>query len=50
MFWLQKDVKLMCDNCMLYNRPETIYYKEAKRLLMYSSRLMSKVNSPIPIN
>lgn len=27
------DFKLMCDNAMTYNQPETIYYKAAKRLL-----------------
>lgn len=32
-FNLQADFKLMCDNAMTYNQPETIYYKAAKRLL-----------------
>ncbi|XP_050524286.1 bromodomain-containing protein 7 [Daktulosphaira vitifoliae] len=27
------DIKLMCENAMTYNHPETIYYKQAKRLL-----------------
>lgn len=27
------DFKLMCENAMTYNQPETIYYKAAKRLL-----------------
>lgn len=33
LFNLQADFKLMCDNAMTYNQPETIYYKAAKRLL-----------------
>jgi len=33
MFYLQVDFKLMCENAMTYNQPETIYYKAAKRLL-----------------
>ena len=28
---------------MTYNRPETIYYKEAKRLLQSGMKLLSKV-------
>uniref|UniRef100_UPI00358E8406 bromodomain-containing protein 9-like n=1 Tax=Myxine glutinosa TaxID=7769 RepID=UPI00358E8406 len=36
------DFKLMCDNAMTYNRPETIYYKAAKKLLNMGIRLMSK--------
>ncbi|XP_006825137.1 bromodomain-containing protein 7-like [Saccoglossus kowalevskii] len=36
------DMKLMCDNAMLYNRPETIYYKVAKKLLNYGLKIMSK--------
>ena len=29
---LKADVKLMCDNAMTYNGPDTIYYKAAKKL------------------
>lgn len=32
----RSDVKLMCDNAMTYNRPETIYYKAAKKLWYYA--------------
>ncbi len=39
----QKDFKLMLDNCMGYNHPETIYYKEAQRLLSAGMKEMSKV-------
>lgn len=30
---VQKDFELICNNAMLYNRPDTFYYEEAKRLL-----------------
>ena len=40
---LQNDYVLMCNNAMTYNRPETIYYKEAKRLLQSGLKMMSKV-------
>lgn len=33
----------MCNNAMTYNRPETIYYREAKKLLSSGMKLMSKV-------
>ncbi|XP_048762024.1 bromodomain-containing protein 7-like [Ostrea edulis] len=38
----KKDFVLMCNNAMTYNRPETIYYREAKRLLSVGMKLMSK--------
>ena len=41
---LQKDFVLMCNNAMHYNRPETIYYKEAKKLLHIGMKAMSKVS------
>ncbi|XP_034729501.1 bromodomain-containing protein 9 isoform X2 [Etheostoma cragini] len=36
------DFKLMCDNAMVYNRPETVYYKAAKKLLHTGFKMMSK--------
>ncbi|KAJ8415828.1 hypothetical protein AAFF_G00403850 [Aldrovandia affinis] len=36
------DFKLMCDNAMMYNRPETVYYKAAKKLLHTGFKMMSK--------
>ncbi|XP_033096249.1 bromodomain-containing protein 7-like [Anneissia japonica] len=36
------DFVLMCENAMTYNRPETIYYKAAKRLLNVGIKLMNK--------
>ncbi|XP_052816064.1 bromodomain-containing protein 7-like [Mya arenaria] len=38
----KNDYVLMCNNAMTYNRPETIYYKEAKRLLQTGIKMMSK--------
>ncbi|XP_068092584.1 bromodomain-containing protein 9 [Hyperolius riggenbachi] len=32
----------MCDNAMTYNRPETVYYKLAKKLLHTGFKMMSK--------
>lgn len=36
------DVKLICDNAMRYNRPETIYYKAASKLSVFTIRLIKK--------
>lgn len=35
------DFYLMCNNAMVYNAPETIYYKAAKKLLQTGSKLLS---------
>jgi len=32
----RSDVKLICDNAMFYNRPDTIYYKAARKLWHYA--------------
>ncbi|XP_012427236.1 bromodomain-containing protein 9 isoform X3 [Taeniopygia guttata] len=52
------DFKLMCDNAMTYNRPDTVYYKLAKKILHTGFKMMSKaallgdedtaVEEPIP--
>ncbi|KAM7383572.1 hypothetical protein PAMP_003212 [Pampus punctatissimus] len=39
---IEADFKLMCDNAMVYNRPETVYYKAAKKLLHTGFKMMSK--------
>lgn len=36
------DFFLMCNNAMVYNAPETIYYKAAKKLLQSGSKLLSQ--------
>lgn len=36
-----EDFKLMCNNAMVYNHPETIYYKAAKKLLHVGVKMMS---------
>ncbi|KAI8053974.1 Bromodomain-containing protein, partial [Syncephalis plumigaleata] len=28
----RSDIKLICDNARIYNKPDTIYYREASRL------------------
>lgn len=38
----KKDFVTMCNNAMTYNRPETIYYKDAKRLLQHGMKTLSK--------
>lgn len=39
----KSDIKLMCDNAMKYNRPETVYYKAANKLWHYSrAKLLNK--------
>ncbi|XP_070199933.1 bromodomain-containing protein 7-like isoform X3 [Littorina saxatilis] len=38
----KKDFLLMCTNAMTYNRPETVYYKEAKRLVHIGVKQLSK--------
>lgn len=35
------DFKLMCNNAMVYNHPDTIYYKAAKKLLHVGLKIMS---------
>jgi hypothetical protein len=38
----RSDFELMCDNAMKYNRPDTIYWQAAKKLLATGSKLMHK--------
>ncbi|KAL2308069.1 hypothetical protein Nmel_001068 [Mimus melanotis] len=38
------DFKLMCDNAMTYNRPDTVYYKLAKKILHTGFKMMSKAD------
>jgi hypothetical protein len=45
MLLFQADFKLMCDNAMTYNHPDTIYYKEAQKLLTTGLKQMTKVSA-----
>ncbi|XP_072527717.1 bromodomain-containing protein 7 [Salminus brasiliensis] len=38
---LKVDFKTMCENAMIYNKPETIYYKAAKKLLHSGMKILS---------
>ncbi|GFU13358.1 bromodomain-containing protein 7 [Trichonephila clavipes] len=38
----KSDIKLMCDNAMTYNRPDTVYYKSAKRMWHVAQKLMNR--------
>jgi hypothetical protein len=33
----------MCENCMTYNKPDTIYYHAARKMLDYGFKLLSRV-------
>ncbi|XP_048828012.1 bromodomain-containing protein 7 isoform X1 [Brienomyrus brachyistius] len=39
---LKADFKIMCENAMIYNKPETIYYKAAKKLLHSGMKILSE--------
>ncbi|XP_078801448.1 bromodomain-containing protein 7 isoform X4 [Oryzias latipes] len=39
---LKTDFKLMCDNAMIYNKPETIYHKAARKLLHSGMKILSQ--------
>ena len=41
---LRYDFKLICKNCMAFNKPETCYYKAAKRLENFGLQILSKRN------
>ncbi|XP_012682459.1 bromodomain-containing protein 7 isoform X2 [Clupea harengus] len=38
---MKTDFKLMCENAMSYNKPDTIYYKAAKKLLRSGLKILS---------
>nr|XP_060644276.1 bromodomain-containing protein 7 [Anolis sagrei ordinatus] len=39
---LKDSFRLMCTNAMIYNKPETIYYKAAKKLLHSGMKILSQ--------
>ncbi|XP_067144180.1 bromodomain-containing protein 7 isoform X1 [Centruroides vittatus] len=38
----RSDLKLMCDNAMTYNRPDTVYFKSAKKMWHVGEKLLSQ--------
>src|SRR5262245_26019224 len=38
----QSDFELICSNCMIYNAPNTVYYRAAQKLLHFGRKLISK--------
>lgn len=46
-FGEQTDFKIMCENAMIYNKPDTIYYKAAKKLLHSGMKILNPVSSPV---
>lgn len=44
LFTPQLDFKVMCENAMIYNKPETIYYRAAKKLLHSGMKILSTVS------
>ncbi|XP_039995413.1 bromodomain-containing protein 7 isoform X2 [Xiphias gladius] len=39
---LKADFKIMCENAMIYNKPETIYHKAARKLLHSGMKILSQ--------
>lgn len=46
----QDNFKLMCNNAMIYNKPDTIYYKAAKKLLHSGMKILSQVTKNLNQN
>lgn len=42
---LQVDFKIMCENAMIYNKPETIYHKAARKLLRSGMKILNQVRN-----
>lgn len=40
---MQADFRIMCENAMIYNKPETIYHKAARKLLHSGMKILSQV-------
>uniref|UniRef100_A0A3B3XSW9 Bromo domain-containing protein n=1 Tax=Poecilia mexicana TaxID=48701 RepID=A0A3B3XSW9_9TELE len=39
---LKADFRIMCENAMIYNKPETIYHKAARKLLYSGMKILSQ--------
>lgn len=44
---MQVDFRIMCENAMIYNKPETIYHKAARKLLRSGMKILSQVGNVI---
>lgn len=42
---MQVDFKIMCENAMIYNKPDTIYHKAARKLLHSGMKILSQVGT-----
>ncbi|KAG0226828.1 hypothetical protein BGW42_003334 [Actinomortierella wolfii] len=42
-----EDFKLICDNCKVYNAPDTLYYKQAQKLWEWGSKVIEKERKAI---
>lgn len=40
---MQVDFRIMCENAMIYNKPETIYHKAARKMLHSGMKILSQV-------
>ncbi len=45
LFLIQADFRIMCENAMIYNKPETIYHKAARKLLHSGMKILSQVRN-----
>lgn len=45
MSFAQMDFTVMCENAMIYNKPDTIYHKAARKLLHSGMKVLSQVGS-----
>uniref|UniRef100_A0A3Q3JJ96 Bromo domain-containing protein n=1 Tax=Monopterus albus TaxID=43700 RepID=A0A3Q3JJ96_MONAL len=42
---LKVDFRIMCENAMIYNKPDTIYHKAARKLLHSGMKILSQVGN-----
>eukprot|EP01118_Nematostelium_gracile_P006168 TRINITY_DN1982_c0_g1_i1.p1 TRINITY_DN1982_c0_g1~~TRINITY_DN1982_c0_g1_i1.p1 ORF type:complete len:295 (-),score=65.69 TRINITY_DN1982_c0_g1_i1:29-913(-) len=44
----QEDIRQMVENALVYNRPETVYYHEARKIEWMSEKMIAKYHKGIP--